>query len=631
MATSSTYDVIARFRVDATGAAKSLTGLQSSLRQIQGTIAGTQSAFGGMVTSIAGIAAGYVGFQAITGAIRSATFEAIGFQAELEATRIGLQSVLGAVEGTGFAGAADMASDAYQRLSMDALRSTATTSQLFGIYSSIVGPLRNAGTEMERVYGITNNTVAAASALGVDFEQAQRDIGAMIRGAAGVDVKLFSMLTSTGAIRENTAAFNAMTQPERIATLERALGSFSEAAGAYGDSFAGLSSSLTDFYQHFRSAAMAPVFEAMKTIMKSILDVLVVTNGATTSISQFSQDMDARLGAFGERIAQGMLAAFERIKSVIAYVQSHWSEIVGMAQTTARILKAAFLGAAATSLARALAGGVFGGLSNVVGLMATMAEVKAGLGAASLASAAGTAGIGGSVVTTGLGPMGAAVAQISAAFTPLLPIFAAVAVAVAAVGTLFTTNFDQLMAILAPITDQFGGLWDSIVSVGESIFRILRPFLRIIGTIIVSVVAPALSLLLAGFRAIALVLEVVMDAIADFAEKFEQYVVDPIVDGFLNMVRRIAEFFDWEIPSVGRRRGSRQEEETGLVFDATPPSTPEARRGAPTIDARGSRVTIEQSFKEADPDRIMVRMLDELSRMAEQRIQSGYVPALTRS
>jgi hypothetical protein len=47
-------------------------------------------------------------------------------------------------------------------------------------------------------------------------------------------------------------------------------------------------------------------------------------------------------------------------------------------------------------------------------------------------------------------------------------------------------------------------------------------------------------------------------------------------------------------------------------------------------DFRGSRITVDQSFREADPDRVAIRMIEDIARFAEQRVQSGFAPGFTR-
>ena len=47
-------------------------------------------------------------------------------------------------------------------------------------------------------------------------------------------------------------------------------------------------------------------------------------------------------------------------------------------------------------------------------------------------------------------------------------------------------------------------------------------------------------------------------------------------------------------------------------------------------DFRGSKITVHQEFREADPDRVALQMIESLVKEADQRTQSGFVPALTR-
>jgi hypothetical protein len=48
------------------------------------------------------------------------------------------------------------------------------------------------------------------------------------------------------------------------------------------------------------------------------------------------------------------------------------------------------------------------------------------------------------------------------------------------------------------------------------------------------------------------------------------------------------------------------------------------------IDMRGSRITIRQEFREADPDRVWIQMREGLEAEVVHRVESGFAPALTR-
>ena len=48
-----------------------------------------------------------------------------------------------------------------------------------------------------------------------------------------------------------------------------------------------------------------------------------------------------------------------------------------------------------------------------------------------------------------------------------------------------------------------------------------------------------------------------------------------------------------------------------------------------TFDFRGSKITLKQEFRQADPDRVAIQMMKDLARYSEQRVTSGFVPPTT--
>jgi hypothetical protein len=55
-----------------------------------------------------------------------------------------------------------------------------------------------------------------------------------------------------------------------------------------------------------------------------------------------------------------------------------------------------------------------------------------------------------------------------------------------------------------------------------------------------------------------------------------------------------------------------------------------ADRATTVNDFRGSRITVNQEFRQNDPDRVLMYMIEDINRQAEARITSNFVPALTR-
>ena len=213
------FDIEAVLSLETRAALGGIRALGGQLSALGDRISGANGMFGGMVQNVLALGAGYVGVNALASGFSGLVRSAAEFETSMQTTEIGLSSIMASVEGLSFEQARQVAGSVFRDLTDEALRSTATTEELFSIYSAIYGPIRNAGFALDEVLGITSQTALAASALGVDFQQASRDISAMVRGAAGVDVRLFSSLRSMGAITEDAQEFNRLTQAERIQRL----------------------------------------------------------------------------------------------------------------------------------------------------------------------------------------------------------------------------------------------------------------------------------------------------------------------------------------------------------------------------------------------------------------------------
>jgi len=57
---------------------------------------------------------------------------------------------------------------------------------------------------------------------------------------------------------------------------------------------------------------------------------------------------------------------------------------------------------------------------------------------------------------------------------------------------------------------------------------------------------------------------------------------------------------------------------------------PEQTRQNVNVDMRGSRITVNQDFRDADPDNVWVQFRDALEREAVSRTQTGFVSPFTR-
>lgn len=618
----SDYRVEGELVIRAQAGIRSLQAVAGRLESLRSALSGSQSLAGGLVRSLMSFGAAYVGINAVVGGMRSLVSNAVEYQQGLEGTRIGLAAVMSAVEHIPFAEAQRESAALFEQIQTDALRSVATSRELFDIFQGIYGPLRGAGLATEEIRDVMLDTVSAASALNIDLPQVSRDIQAMARGAAGMDVRLFSMLRATGAIAQDAQAFNALSQPERIAIMTRALGSFSEASEAYGRSFAGVTSTFRDIVQNLTGALFGPSFGRLTEWLGTLNDRLLANRDAMRSV----------LADAGEALANQLGRVFSALDRAISYLGEHWSEMMRAGQETVRQLREILPGLlqagrafVAFSAARSVLAMSLGGVATALSGISALAEIG------TLLLSAGGSGTG----------IGALLAALSGLGPPLLAV-AAVLVSVAGFARVLYDRFDafaKMFSILSPVLQLIG---NDLLTISVYAGDILGPMLTLLGTVISSIVIPAVLQVILSIRIFAVMLRNVMAQMSAMAQAIEVYLINPFRDFVLEMGVELSRLFGvlgllGVVPGgtatpTTVAEGMRVISQSGR--QAAAPSgmaagTP-ADRATTVNDFRGSRITVNQEFRQNDPDRVLMYMIEDINRQAEARITSNFVPALTR-
>ena len=638
------YTVDAELRLRTAASSAGLKQLSGQLQGLTSALRGGQGAGEGMFSSllkfnvlssvVSGVARGFsslIGFST-------------RYQTDLEATRIGLSAVMGAVEGIDFARAGKLAGQVFDQLKDDALTSTATTSEMFQIYKSIYGPIRAAGAAMETVREITNSTVAASGALGVDMAQASRDISLMARGSAGMHVKLFSMLRSTGAIAESASEFNDLSAAVRVEKLRSALAKFAPAAEAYGNSFAGVTSTFQDIAESFSGAAFGPVFERIRKTLKQVNDYLLAHR---TEITRQLHDMGERLGRVLDKVIVKAKAAF-------LYVSTHWDEVVtkigDVVEKVRRVVPQLLQAAkawSAISIARSVLASATGTGAQLAGGAATIGRLMQGA-APAMAGAAGVAG-GAAIPEAGVGAGTTAVATAMEGLSVIAVPLAIALAAVASAGLVVYENWQEFLDLFGWLSPVLDAIWNDLTDIFTNLWALIRPIMQIAG---MGILTP----LIVGFLAFVALLRVVTVVLRAMTAVFLLFkaVVQPVVDYILATGFDIFQHLARWIGMLGTGQGAEAtrgaRHHLSNVTDILPgleadmltygrqdwQRRPDALAGAHRArtevhnDFRGSRITVNQEFREADPDRVAIQMIEDLARFAEQRTGSGFVPALTR-
>ena len=635
------YEINANLRLQGGGGGfqRSMSRMSDRVRSFADRLRGARSVAGGLMRSLIGLGAGYVGFHAITGGIRTAIGGMLEFNRTVESTRIGLQTILSAVDGISFEAAGESADRVFAQLQDDAITSIATGQDLAQVFAGIVGPIRNAGASLEDVRNITLLTATAAASVGQGFAEAQRDISAIVRGAAGTDTRLFSMLRNMGRITQETEEWNQqLTTTERIAALQEALSAFEPGGAAFGQSLQGLIATFKGLMQSFGTAFSGPLFERMKTTLSTINNLLIENRDAIVMY----------LTRAGNRAAEAFQRVVDAAFDAGRWIVEHWDEISDRIREFGNQLRAH--GPQLAQMAAAM--GALSGLRTVLAPILTVVSTIMGLfeGGGLLAglfgggeAAAGAAGAGGE----------AAGAGAAGALGPLAVVLAAVA----GVAVVVTQYWDDFLAVFEAFLPVLQAMWTDVQAIGAAFWEVLRPVLKILGTTMLIMLVPIFMALLGAVRIVLVILRVLLEVLAWVANAIEEYFIDPIISALVTVGRAVAEFIAMIMgpsdeaaeaalagrpqlaiatdPRVDRMLDAMEGEQgptgrTGFGLGGVEQvAAPEARPQTVNHFGRGS-VTVRQEFRQADPDRVMVRMINDIDAQAERRIQSGFAPALTR-
>lgn len=600
----------------------------------QGTTAA--SGLGSMLRSALGFAAAYAGFNAISGAMSNLARSSFAFQSSMDKTKISIQAILAATPqfaamGNPMAAAGKQADTIFTQLQDDALKSVATSQEMFSIYGQILGPLSGAGASLAEIRKITNDTVASAAVLGVDFAQAARDINLMATGAAGQDTMLFRMLKSTGRIKENAEEWNKMMQqtPDKgLKRIQEALDGYAAAAAQFEKSLPGISSSFVDYMQRFRAAFMGGTLEGLRGLL----------NRMVALFTKHKETITAVLTTLGNAFARFLKPAFSAIERISAYMIKNWDVIADRIENSLMRLQ--------TIVKH------YGGTLKVVGAAAVASKVAPGLvGAAAGAAAA--------PVTAGAAAAGTAIAETASvviAMGGLSLVLGAVAIAIGVVVGVIGIMKDhwQLFAavigiVIAYVQDVITVLWGLLTAfwgvfypiakiimgvvaalgilIGTIVFGLLRAvtwFVKLImegWTLIFEQLAPMFEWL---YKIVSSLLEFVLGVFAvvnkDLLPKSSTSGGSSFMSGFMDAVMAIL------------RPGGGEEK----LYSGEYSNMGNLEKGSPTArsttinDFRGSRIEVKQDFRNADPDRVWLQMVDGVNAAAERRLTSALVPDFTR-
>lgn len=585
------YDVRAQLTMSAQRAHGQMRALSGEVRNLGALIKGGTSSAASMFSQLTAVGSTYLGLRAVSGAFRSLIGGAVSYTANLEKTKIGLQSVIQGVENTSWETAGKRAEAAFQKIRDMAIVSPATSEEMFSIFQGIVGPIESAGFSMQKVLDITNKTTLAASALNVDYSQASRDISLMARGSAGMDVKMFSILRSMGAIKEDAEAWNkTLTGAQRVEKLDAALSKFASSGKAFGSSWVGVTSSFKDIVDNFKGAAFSP-------IMKRVGQNLERFNGY---MLEHRAQIEAFMSTVGNDVAKRLQTLFDRAQVGFQYILAHWGEIVSRfdhvvakVKEVAPVLAKAAIAWQAVQLGRNVVGGAVGAVGTGMEIASVLRGGAAGRAVAAAATpvvqvaqaamigsspfglmggASGVAGAttsgagavfgmmgGGTGTAAGGAGTAAAGAGVAAGGVALAPILLAIAAALAVFLAIALAVKDQWGNMSVIFGETFGSIATMVIGLGKSMWNFLAPVFKMLGSVLLVPLSAGFQILSVLFRGLLVVLTPIFDVLGLITNAVWGQ-LKPAFDWIFGMISKFSSFMNGVFGEIDTMRKERDKD-----------------------------------------------------------------------
>jgi hypothetical protein len=294
-----TYNVKTVYTADTHQAASGLDRLGGMFDRIGKLLSGLKSILFGLPTLIVAAFA--------TGAIGAFLGRVMEVGGAAETTRL---SIAGMVNAQMFATAAQplgdldaalLGTDAIvQRMRVHAQRLPGTFDELRTVFQGSLSGGIAAGRNLLQIEAQAARFMAVTKTLGVDSEQAGRDMTLMMEGRAGAQVASFSRLRPL--IGKTAQEFNAMSAPQRWEAITRALAGFGPMIDAYEHSWDAVSSTTKDHLEGLLRVGSAPLFDEAKQALRDL-------NG-------WLERNHDRVEAFARTVGRGLAEAFSRVVEI---------------------------------------------------------------------------------------------------------------------------------------------------------------------------------------------------------------------------------------------------------------------------------------------------------------------------
>jgi methyl-accepting chemotaxis protein len=636
---------------------QALSQMSSMFNRVGAAMRGASGGVSSLTRNLVLMGGTYLGIRAVSDAVRSLATATFQVNSSVEDITTSIAAMTSEIEGISFEEGRRTADGLFRRLNDIAVQSPATATQLADIFTGVMGPLRSAGASMESLLGFTQNASAVGRVLRVDYEQLSRDVAGMATGVAGTDNKTFRLLRSMRLITKSTEQWNEMAKGDSARAAQELLDVFEQlggpAADAFGRTWTGVSSTFTGLVEQFTRVFSSATFNVIKNDLRRVNEFLIRYR---TNIENLLSAAGSRLGeALWDAVSIANLA-FNRIignlDAIAARIDTTVSRVGAMMPMLGRIAR----GLAIFAIVGRVLGPLFGLLGAAGGMLSGVASIGGALGVGGGAAAAGA---GGAAAAAGGGPLGALFATLSAAAAPLAAVFAVLGAGVVAVWAALSTFGSEITALFDPVRADLTAIGANLMDFFMSVWSFLQPVFAFIGALIIGTFGGAIRFIVPVIRVVTTILAAFGRWIRFLSTNYLGPMFEALGRAFLQLVDWVAglwgilsRFAAWVAGIIGIGGGGGGAEDAAPGFasgllaslreawdgpgDNQEPTESQGTGTAPggrpstNVDARGARITVNQEFRDQDPDRVWMVMRRGVEQEATRRISTGFAPALTR-
>lgn len=419
----------------------------------------------------------------------------------------------------------------------------------------------------------SNRLTAVLLTKGVDSSQIGRDLGLMMRGQAGADVRSFMELKGQMGVKD-AAAFNALSAQKRFEKLDEVIKKNKDGIDAFANTWEAVSSTSESYMKSLVIAGSKPLFEEAKKNLKAMNDYL---------------------GKSMERV-------------------SEMAELFGaMTVSSVKALGSVLGGTGSALLSRSAAGGT---LQSAGGVLNTLANFA-------------------STIISLLAPLGEVISAISnAALGLLVPLVGGVASVIDAWASIAGLVFKNALGLLASVVDViapglafFGSAVQGLYTAMSDIIILLAAKAKPYADKIVEWMWKLVDALVKAANWIATKTgqsSMIGEIQAQFkelhskADNAREYLGVSKVDAVGGISGYIKKFYE----EREQAEKDRKEELAKAEKNAA-----KLKRPSITQDFRGSKFSIEQKFATGfDPGRVLTAVREDAAALAQRRLTAGTTP-----